>query len=213
MSAFIVSREHVDVIVALALHGPRGQTVSPDTAWHGPSWSVNDPRDVEHWQEIQRTRVEHDSIVDAGRTDRTSASELGELLWAENVASVRARYSDADDARMVPLDFYNGYAYSRPAYLPTAVEGLSAIGCLEYQSCEHAEWRDSQAQRFLESLRDCLIGCLPGYRDAPWEWDADKLAEARRRQTMPPAKLAELEARERAESDAEQAAYLRLYAD
>ncbi len=53
---------------------------------------------------------------------------------------------------------------------PTAVEGLSAIKCYEYQTCEHPEWEQSAAHAFCDALRDLLIGCLPGYEAAPWTW-------------------------------------------
>lgn len=212
MSAFLVDKRHVDVLVALALHGPRGGTVSPDTVWHEPRWAENDPRDCASWQDVTWRRASHMSTTDLlSRADLCAADELGDLLWAENAASLRYRYSDSDD--MFPTEYAHGYAYERPSYIPTAVEGLHAIACLEYQSCEHPEWQDSEACRFLASLQGSLIAALDGYRDAPWEWDDAKLEDARRRAAMPPAKRDELERREQADRNAEQAAYLRLFTE
>ena len=51
------------------------------------------------------------------------------------------------------------------------VEALKALDCYEYQSCEHPEWETSEAFEFCRAMRNLLIGCLPGYDAAQWEWD------------------------------------------
>lgn len=95
MSAFMVDKVHVDLLVKVAIEGPRGVPVSPDHAWHRPSWPA--------------------------------------VRWSE----------------------------------------------LEYQSCEHPGWRESEAARFCDALRSHLIARLPGMDEAPWEWTAEKVAQAR----------------------------------
>jgi hypothetical protein len=114
------------------------------------------------------------------REGEISADELGFILWAENVASVRYRYPN--DAPGEEPGTYNadgtpqwstGYTYSRKARRLTIAEGFSAIACLDYQSCEHPEWRESEAFRILVSLKDALIEVLPGYSSAGWEINDD----------------------------------------
>lgn len=52
---------------------------------------------------------------------------------------------------------------------PKPVAVLAALDCLEYQSCEHPGWRESAAHEFCRSLRLAAIRHLPGYDDAEWE--------------------------------------------
>lgn len=49
---------------------------------------------------------------------------------------------------------------------PDALVVLKAIDCLEYQSCEHPGWLDSEARVFYQALRRAAITELPGYSDA-----------------------------------------------
>jgi len=58
---------------------------------------------------------------------------------------------------------------------------LSLISCYEYQSCEHPEWRTSEARAICEALRKLAIRNLPGYDEAPWHADTrDVFRKARR---------------------------------
>jgi hypothetical protein len=179
MSAWIVSREHISLLLKVGLQGPRGRTVSPDTAWHRVSWFADEPEDGWTFEEYGRQRREL-------RFD--NADEIGRMLWTENVRSVAARYPDdtpatrpgpvSDDIDAEAAEF----VYRDPRYTPTAVEALLAISCFEYQSCEHGDWRNSEARRFCEALRHALIRALPGMNEAPWGWDADEIEKARARQ-------------------------------
>ena len=171
MSAFIVSRAHIDAIVSLALVGPTGRGPKyPGDGWHGPTWFAEQP-DRDSW-----------SIADYSnnrrRADYTEADELGQMLLGECIRSVSARYRD-DSIDELPgviaetatwaADGIESYRYRHPRRRLTAVEGLKAIACLEYQSCEHEQWEASEALRFLEALRRSLINALPGYDDAAWD--------------------------------------------
>ncbi len=151
MSAWIVAREHIDVLLSAAL---------PDFTWYsGPNF--------EHRHHL----------------DHTNTDEVGRMLWAENVASVAHRYpDDTDETRPGhPFDV-DRYTY-RPygAYVPTPVEALKAIGCYEYQSCEHPGWRTSVACAYVRALEQHLIDQLPGYDQAPWDFDAAAIAKLRAR--------------------------------
>lgn len=155
MSAFIPAKEHIDVLVALAQDGPRGRTVSPDHAWYGPRWTHN------------------------GQTvslpDFASPDAIGQMLADEVVRSVSYRYPDDTPETLPGHHFDQSYTFTRQPYRLTAVEGLAAVTCYEYQACEHPTWEASEAFAFCDSLRRALIHALPGMDDAPWEWDAQTI--------------------------------------
>lgn len=162
MSAFIVDRAHIDALVALAVKGPRNEReVRPDLAWMRPF----------HWY---HRRDDHGQIVHEPRTaDYDTADETGRMLWNENLASVAYRYGDDNEPLPGPIDFAvtdaDEYVWPFSAPQLTAVQGLKALACYEYQSCEHPGWHDSAARQFCETLRHRLITALPGYEDAAWE--------------------------------------------
>src|SRR4051812_7977607 len=116
MSAHIVSKGHIDYLVAAALFGPQG---------HHPNWSA------------YFFNPETSKTFDP----REDPDALGRMVWAENYASVAYRYQDsAADGLPGPSDFdvAEVYAYSfgghRTPDQPPAVAILKAIDGLEYQS-------------------------------------------------------------------------------
>ena len=168
MSAFVVSKEHIDAMLSCRTHST-----------FGISWM--------HEGEYHRLEEGADTL------DR-----VGRMLWAENVASVEHRYSPPGREAIYGEGFESGpdfnlpgkytveqipgsedtielpewlteYSYSRTR-LPSPVEGLSITACFEYQSCEHEGWESSEARAFCEALRSACIYALPGYADAAWEW-------------------------------------------
>lgn len=141
MSAFVVSKDHIDAIVTVALFG-----VSECSAQSGqwfPPYFGNPSRPV----------------------DIYSVNRLGEMLLLENEDSVRARYPSHNDSE-APVYIYP--FHSLPVPLINAVAALKLIDCYEYQSCEHEEWDLSATKRFCHNLRSSLITSLPGYDAAPW---------------------------------------------
>lgn len=171
MSAFIVSKAHIDALISIALNGPK------DSAhrWEGgPRWAAFDPRDT-NWQEQEwRQCVDHGFSTGNATVKPFTPADLGEMLVVENVRSITHRYPDTLNGGPMPgpCDAYweAYYTYSRPARRLSAVEALKAIDCYEYQACEHPEWIDSEAKRFCDGLRASIIGVLAGYSEAPWEW-------------------------------------------
>lgn len=157
MSAWVVSKAHIDALVTAALAD-------------GLSWWQRHDCDVNVGSNSRRW-------IDSGDLDR--AHEVGMMLWAENVASIHCRYPDTaeNDADYPgPSDFSEAdvasYRY-RPTTLLGPVEILKAIACYAYQACEHDGWNTSEARSFCESLRDDEISRLDGYDDAPWGLDDD----------------------------------------
>lgn len=157
MSAFLVDRAHIDLLVDVIFKGPSGVAVSPATAWSLPLY-----------------------LPDDLKTERA----VGRELWLENLRSIEARYPDVLDGGLMPgpagitREEIEQYTFGRYPYRLTIVEALNAISCLEYQSCEHAGWETSRAKcQILEPLRYELIHRLPGMSSAPWEWTAGQVAE------------------------------------
>lgn len=149
MSAYIVAREHVDLLVRLIIEGPAGVPVNPGTAWYLRSYVMG------------------------------TADELGQALVSECVASVAYRYREAPEAGTLPgpVDRYylEPYAYRRPVHRLTVPEALKALDGYEYQSCEHPGWEASPVRRLCDQVRGAVIHHVPGYDPAPWTWDAADL--------------------------------------
>lgn len=162
MSAFMVSQDHLDAIISLALWGPSAGQGTGSHHWHRPRWFAVPPTaamDLHTIQQISRTIDQH------------NPDQVGQMLCDANMRSLRARYDDADASGMIP-DWASAYHYraSLFAVRPSPVEGLKLIACYRYQASECPDWRDAEAASFCDSLEHALIACLPGYDRAPWEW-------------------------------------------
>jgi len=146
MSAFVVGREHIRFLVEAGFR-------RPNQSW-GLGWFH-----AGNWHELK-----------AG--DYDEAQRVGQMLWDENVQSVRSRYPDCKFNGDLPGPIGEDYIYGEHRAIfgdlePVAI--FKAINCLDYQSCEHDGWKDSEAFAYLDSLRHAVICSLPGYDSAPWE--------------------------------------------
>lgn len=138
MSAFVVSKTHIDALVTAGLrmaYRPFGPL-----QWQMPGSD------------------------EARYLTSDTASAVGGMLWAENMASVSGRYNEPRDD-----DLPGSYTFEALMGTPDPVHVLSAIACYRYQACEHPEWRDSEARAFCTALQQLAIRRLPGYDAAPWE--------------------------------------------
>lgn len=144
MSAFMVGKTHIDAMLTAGLFfaQPRG-----NLRWWFPKL---DPKKGYINQERNRRELTHET---AGR--------VGAMLLAENRRSVNYRYEEDE--------IEEPYLFTELRGTPDAIITLKAVACYEYQSCEHAEWEESEAYQFCESLRRVAINKLPGYEKAPWE--------------------------------------------
>jgi hypothetical protein len=153
MSAYMVSKIHIDALVHASYFGPRdmrGLRQSGD--WHKPQF-----KGCHNWGFEQM-------------------NDVGEMLVKENLSSIHACYPDTlsdPESTPGPIAQYwqRPYKHKTPTRKMGVVEALKALDCYEYQSCEHPEWEKSEAFEFCRAMRNSLIGCLPGYDAAPWEWD------------------------------------------
>ena len=145
MSAFIVDKEHIDLLVTAGL----------EFRSYGPlSW----------WHEATGKRYE---------LTPQRAHEVGQMLWAENLASLVGRYpNDGSGERPGPIDFEDDmvltYRYQRIPGVPDIATVAKAVHCYEYQSCEHDGWKTSQARAFCQALEHACVTRMPGYEAAPW---------------------------------------------
>ena len=146
MSAFVVDRAHIEFLVSAAMSRRLSPARLGPMGWQGAtgrkSLACND--------------YEH-------------AAAVAQMLWDENVRSVRYRYPDCTDDLHGPIDCDFQYGEHRHASLtPDPVAVLKAIAGYAYQTCEHPEWETSEAFSFCESLKAHAINVLPGYAEAAW---------------------------------------------
>jgi hypothetical protein len=149
MSAYIVAKQHVAYLAAMAMAGT-GVPHGGGLEWYyGKNGSGRIPQD-----------------------DLVMAAAAANMIWKENMVSVAYRYGD-------PMGELPGATYIKDgitkadvaaqAAIPfEAVQVLKACNCLEYQSCEHPGWEASEAHAFLQALKDKAVRALPGYETARW---------------------------------------------
>ena len=143
MSAFVVSTEHVNALIARAV---KGDHYGPLKYYHAGDWhDVGQDPDA-------AGQMLTDANVDAVGT-RYEDADLTDLP-----GSIGAEY-------LIPFKF------DRQMYAPPVVESLKLINCYEYQASELNDWHDSEAKSFCDALTHKLIGMLPGYDEAPWAYD------------------------------------------
>lgn len=150
MSAYVVDDEHIHTLIHAGLTIPRGYTLS---------WVSNDEQLPTPENGLQNAIRGKRRVL-----DYQSADVVGQILLAENYRSVNYRYDEEEIDTL--------YHYRKPRIVADPVQVLKAIRCLEYQSCEHPEWEQSEAWAFLQALQGFAINALPGYDDAKWSISA-----------------------------------------
>lgn len=146
MSAFIVSKRHIDAMVQAG----------------------------QHTRDIQRLRWYHNGVSNVLTFE--NVDKVGRILWLENLASVAYLYpNDGSGERPGPNgltdDAIADYTYTpatRSDEKHTPVQVLKLIHSYIYQSCEHPGWETSEAAAIVQALQKQLITRLAGYEDAPW---------------------------------------------
>lgn len=141
-----------------------------------------------HIDVLVQALIAEDSVVDY------FASDVGMVLWRENVLSVAARYPyDGDGERPGPADFRdaNVVFYSFIGLPGEKLDDYAvhkAIGCYRYQSCEHLSWQGSQAEvltRHLNERIESRIPAEPGARPKGWDdwpWGFESIEQAVKRE-------------------------------
>lgn len=98
---------------------------------------------------------------------RETATRIAKMLAQENWESVSYRYQresiyNPSEALTVTDSDINEARCKSP------VEIIKSAQCLEYQSCEHPGWNESNAKKQIASIIDRAITWLSGYEDANW---------------------------------------------
>ena len=177
MSAWICSHLHVK---ALAIYG---------TNHTGRSIGRYQQNDDGKWI---LTPVEHFPLLhlnDQVPEDLSDATRVARLLITENLKSYCHRH-DEEEAKHYWHELNVHVSPADRAHFKTLslthIQLLKLIHCLDYQSCEHAEWEQSLAKTILMDLEGHIIPALPGYDEAPWGIDDDyKPSKTKRRAARP----------------------------
>lgn len=153
MSAFICGEDHFKVLAIFAASRQHG--------------SLNvDPR------YIKGLKADHKDTVTG------LATIYADILYQENVRSVRAQYPEGplkslpgriEEPIHIVLD-PRDQTLAKFRLPPVSI--LKMCDCLEYQSYETDDYRQTVAFRLLDSIRRAAICCLAGYEDAPWDYVA-----------------------------------------
>jgi hypothetical protein len=154
MSAFVLSKTHIDVLITAGLRfasGGRGPLT-----WYWPAIDADSDRGSWTSAELQEQANKRRRLL----TTQT-AGRVGALLLAENRRSIDHRYDETEWEE--PYLFEPAPGWQDPVIV------LKAIACYEYQSCEHPGWETSEAHAFCQALRARTISLLPGYDEAPWD--------------------------------------------
>ena len=147
MSAFIVSKAHIDAIVTFAVGAKRRVGT------------------------VKRIGQDAGQGAYVSSSDYTP-SQIGAALWAENHTSVDYRYTET-----TPVPAYvfrpkcHGSTCSKPTRLLTPLDIIKLSQSLKYQSCEHPGWKASFVNDFLNRVISAAIAALPGYDNAFWGID------------------------------------------
>lgn len=146
MSAYVVDANHIAYLIEAAEHLSRVVNRAGNFSW---------------WDGAKCKYLNQD----------VTKTELGQLLWNENVASVSYRYEDdSPDDLPGPIGAWP-YLYAhpnKPYGEINPVQVIKACHCYSCQSCEHPGWEESEAKRIIDELVSDATGSLPGYDDAVW---------------------------------------------
>lgn len=112
----------------------------------------------------------HYAVVKKVWLDGRSATQddfksIYKVLAAENVRSVCCRYEDDKPENYAA--FVSGRGV-KPHVVLDAVQVVKLADCLEYQSCETENYRETEAYKLLNRIRSAATYSLPGYDDAKW---------------------------------------------
>jgi hypothetical protein len=115
----------------------------------------------------------HESAVWLTRSLHAHVDEraIADILRAENVRSVRARYG-AKAAEMFPDAPVVLRPPSQRAPRLSPVAAIKACDCYDYQACETPDYDKTTAAAIIRVIRSAAVAALPGYEEAAWEVSA-----------------------------------------
>lgn len=150
MSAFVVDPKEIKALAAFAAsRSPMSGSYKVPEYWLG----YNGGKDM------------------AGHSQDETATYYANVLWDENIRSVRARYPDSSDDLPGPIDRPERLEITKRDMMNrrtiNPVQILKMCACLDYQSCETDDWRQTVAFTLLDAIKDAAIRRLPGYDESP----------------------------------------------
>lgn len=96
--------------------------------------------------------------------------EVGDILIAQNITSLRCRYTGVEwwateDA------WYDNYTHTPVTEMVSPEQIINACDCFRYQSCEDPAYMSSEAHAIIRATRERHIGMmLRRNPDLMWEW-------------------------------------------
>lgn len=92
------------------------------------------------------------------RNVRGDEKRISSVLYAENVRSVNARYSDSDPA--------HGFVFKSLPNLLNPIDVIKGCHGYGYQACEADGYEQSEAFAIIAGIEQSAIRSLPGYGDS-----------------------------------------------
>ena len=92
------------------------------------------------------------------REVRGDEKRIASVLYAENVRSVNARYSESDAA--------HGFVFKRVANMLNPIDVIKGCHGYGYQACEADGWEQSEAFAIVAGITQSAIRALPEYEDS-----------------------------------------------
>ena len=176
MSAYVVSKQHIDHLVQAALAG----CLDTEGRW-------NEYGEF-GWVFGRRYRLLYgpgDPRANGTSSETLTPSQFGQLLLSENIRSVEGRYPDtsAEAGDLPGGDAYYWIPYVFEPVMPDAIRAgrivrvgvgpaltcsqlINALRGYCYQSGECDDWLRSEAYAIVTALRETLLTHLPGVEEA-----------------------------------------------
>lgn len=142
MSAFVLSKKHIDAMLTFAVNYNRGEGM--------------------HLYGLE------DKPVHLRLDQQNELNRVGQELVNQNVRSVNYRYRASEHIDQSEPDIYTFAMYRKPL---SPVEILKACQCYDYQACETDDYQETKAAKLVETIRHYAINSLPGYDKAQWGID------------------------------------------
>jgi len=154
MSAWIVSKEHIDYLVTQWLRGDASMYV-------GGGWEKFGPEDAD----------------DVGRDLWTANLESVAFRYPGDRSGDRPGAGHSDEEIE---NYRHTTIYRLKGVSPGPFTLLKAVNCYRYQSCEHPGWKGSRADQLSNAIREKAIHLIGDeseeYQRAPWGIDSRHVA-------------------------------------